>query len=78
MTATADLVIENGTIVTEDLTFAASLAIRDGRITAIGAADDMPAAAATMAKMRPVMLTNLTLGLIVTAIGIAGPAMFPG
>jgi hypothetical protein len=27
-----------------------------------------------MAKMRPVMATNLTLGLVVTAIGIAGPA----
>lgn len=48
------------------------------RLSAAVASDDTPAAAATMAKMRPVMLTNLTLGLIVTAIGIAGPAMFPG
>jgi uncharacterized membrane protein len=48
------------------------------RLTAAVASDDTPAAAATMAKMRPVMLTNLSLGLIVTAIGIAGPAMFPG
>ena len=47
------------------------------RLTAAVASDDTPAAAATMAKMRPVMLTNLSLGLIVTAIGIAGPAMFP-
>ena len=45
MTQPADLIIDNGTIVTEELTFAASLAIRDGRIAAIGAADEMPPAA---------------------------------
>lgn len=44
----ADLVIENGTIVTEDLTFEASIAVRDGRIVAIGAAADMPPAAETL------------------------------
>ncbi len=37
------------------------------------AADDTQAAAAVMGRMRPVMATNLTLGLLVTAIGIAGP-----
>lgn len=42
MTQPADLIIDNGTIVTEALTFAASLAIRDGRIAAIGAAGEMP------------------------------------
>jgi hypothetical protein len=30
------------------------------------------AAAAVMAKMRPVTATNLTLGMLVTAIGVAG------
>ena len=44
------------------------------RLSAAVAADDTPAAAAVMAKMRPVMATNLTLGLLITAIGIAGPA----
>mgnify|MGYP001801408994 CR=1 FL=1 len=38
MSETADLVITNGTVVTETATFAASLAARDGVITAIGAA----------------------------------------
>ena len=42
----ADLVIHNGLIVSPDSIVAASLAIRDGRILAIGAADAMPAAAA--------------------------------
>jgi len=45
------------------------------RLSAAVAANDTPAAAAVMAKMRPVMATNLTLGLVITAIGIAGPAM---
>jgi uncharacterized membrane protein len=31
-----------------------------------------------MAKMRPVMATNLTLGLLITAIGIAGPSLAAG
>ena len=44
------------------------------RLTAVVKAGDTPAAAAVMAKMRPVMATNLTLGLLVTAIGIAGPS----
>lgn len=48
------------------------------RLSAAVAADDTPAAAAVMAKMRPVMATNLTLGLVITAIGIAGPALVPG
>jgi uncharacterized membrane protein len=38
-------------------------------------AEDTGKAASVMAKARPVMATNLTLGLIVTAIGIAGPAL---
>ena len=37
------------------------------------ARDDFEAAAGVMKKMRPVMATNLTLGMINTAIGIAGP-----
>jgi uncharacterized membrane protein len=45
------------------------------RLSKAVAADDTPAAAAVMARMRPVMATNLTLGLIITAIGIAGPAL---
>lgn len=35
--------------------------------------DDLTVAAGTMKKMRPVMATNLALGLIITAVGIAGP-----
>lgn len=34
---------------------------------------DIAVAAGTMKKMRPVMATNLILGLLITAIGIAGP-----
>jgi uncharacterized membrane protein len=45
------------------------------RLSAAVAAEDTPKAAAVMAKMRPVMATNLTLGLVITAIGIAGPAL---
>jgi dihydroorotase len=40
--ATADLVIYNGTVVTHDATTDASIAIKDGRILAVGAADAMP------------------------------------
>lgn len=36
-------------------------------------ADDIPAAASVMTKMRPVMAINLGLGMLITAIGIAGP-----
>ena len=39
---TADLVIHNGTVVTHDATTAASIAIKDGYILAVGAADAMP------------------------------------
>ena len=45
------------------------------RLSVAVAGDDMPAAAAVMTRMRPVMLTNLTLGLAITAVGIAGPAL---
>ena len=36
---------------------------------------DTPAAAAVMSRIRPVMLINLSLGLLITAIGIAGPTL---
>jgi dihydroorotase len=45
MTATADLVIRNGTVVTETDTFAADVAVRDCRIAAVGAPETMPDAA---------------------------------
>jgi uncharacterized membrane protein len=45
------------------------------RLSAAVTDGDVPAAASVMMKMRPVMATNLTLGLIITAIGIAGPAL---
>ena len=45
------------------------------RLSVAVAVGDTPAAASVMAKIRPVMLTNLTLGLAITAIGIAGPAL---
>ena len=37
--------------------------------------EDFPAAGNTMKVMRPVMAINLSLGLLITAIGIAGPAI---
>ena len=37
--------------------------------------DDVKGAAAVMMKMRPVMATNLILGMLLTAIGIGGSAM---
>jgi dihydroorotase len=43
-TATADLIIRNGEVVSHDTVFAASVAIKDGRILAVGADDAMPAA----------------------------------
>lgn len=43
-------------------------------LTAAVKQDDMKAAALVMAKMRPVMAINLTLGMIITAVGIAGPS----
>ncbi|MEM9223738.1 MAG: dihydroorotase family protein [Pseudomonadota bacterium] len=45
---TADLVIKNGMVATETAVFEASIAVRDGRICALGAAADMPAAAETI------------------------------
>src|SRR5580658_10283587 len=44
----ADLVIHNGTVVTPDAAFAASVATKDGKILAVGAADAMPQAAQTL------------------------------
>jgi uncharacterized membrane protein len=37
------------------------------------AADNLPAAGATMMRMRPVMAINLGLGMLQVAIGVAGP-----
>ncbi len=48
METTADIVIRNGTVVTPDAAFAASVAIRDGKILSVGAADAMPAARETI------------------------------
>ncbi|MCF3933526.1 dihydroorotase family protein [Acuticoccus sp. M5D2P5] len=48
MAQAADLVITNGTVVTERLRFEGSIAVRDGRIVAIGSADEMPPAAETV------------------------------
>ncbi|MDC7784130.1 allantoinase AllB [Rhodoplanes sp. TEM] len=42
---TADLVIHGGTVVTDTTTFAASVAIKDGRVLAVGAREAMPEAA---------------------------------
>jgi dihydroorotase len=44
MAATADLVIDNGTVVSAESTIKASVAIKDGAILAVGAADAMPRA----------------------------------
>jgi dihydroorotase len=44
MEATADLVINNGTVVSAESTMNASVAIKDGIILAVGAADAMPRA----------------------------------
>ncbi len=38
-------------------------------------AGDTPAAAAVMSRMRPVMVINLSLGMLITAVGIAGPSL---
>jgi dihydroorotase len=48
MEATADLVIANGTVVSADSTMKASVAIKDGAILAVGAADAMPRARETL------------------------------
>src|SRR5271154_1827450 len=42
MTVTADLIIRDGTIVSPDATVAGSIAIKDGRILAVGATEAMP------------------------------------
>src|ERR1700733_7823806 len=39
---TADLIIQNGTIVSADATMVGSIAIKDGRILSVGAAESMP------------------------------------
>lgn len=43
------------------------------RLSAAITSNDLPAAAKVMNKMRPVMAINLSLGLLITFIGIAGP-----
>ena len=48
MTDTADLVINNGIVVTPDAAFPASVAIRDEKIVAVGAPDAMPPARETL------------------------------
>ena len=48
MSAEADLVISGGTLVTPDSAFRASLAIKDGMVAAVGAADAMPPARETL------------------------------
>jgi dihydroorotase len=48
MSMTADLVIHHGTVVTPDAAFPASVAVKDGRILAVGDADAMPPAAETL------------------------------
>jgi dihydroorotase len=45
---TADLIINNGKVVSPDAVIEASVAIKDGRILAVGAADAMPAAKETL------------------------------
>src|SRR6202171_5508445 len=44
---TADLVIHNGIVVSPDAAFPASVAIKDGKILAVGAAEAMPQASET-------------------------------
>jgi dihydroorotase len=48
MSMTADLVIQNGTVVSPDAAIAASVAIRGGAVVAVGSADAMPAAKETL------------------------------
>lgn len=48
MSTTADLVIHGGTIVSPDAAYAASVAIKDGVVLAVGAADAMPPAQETL------------------------------
>src|ERR1700729_63449 len=44
MSVTADLVIRNGTVVSPDAAIEASIAVKDGVVLAVGAAEAMPAA----------------------------------
>lgn len=44
----ADLVIQNGTVVSPESAFKASVAVKDGSILAVGAAESMPAARETL------------------------------
>ena len=46
--ATADLVITGGTVVTDQTSFKGAVAIRDGRIVAVGADEAMPPARETV------------------------------
>jgi dihydroorotase len=48
MSITADLVIRGGTVVSPDATFAASVAIKDGLVLAVGADEAMPPARETL------------------------------
>lgn len=48
MTLTADLVIHGGTLVSPDTSMKASIAVKDGKIHAVGAADAMPRAKETL------------------------------
>jgi dihydroorotase len=47
-TAVADLVIRGGTVVSPDAQFAASVAIKDGKVLAVGAQEAMPSARETL------------------------------
>src|SRR6202048_3036276 len=47
-TAVADLVIRGGTVVAPDAQFAASVAIKDGKVLAVGAHEAIPAARETL------------------------------
>src|SRR5271165_4691027 len=46
--AVADLVIRGGTVVSPDASFAASVAIKDGKVLAVGAHEAMPSARETL------------------------------
>ncbi len=48
MSVTADLVITNGTVVSPDAALAASVAVKDGVVLAVGAAEAMPPAKETL------------------------------
>src|SRR6267143_1920114 len=48
MSATADLILTGGKVVSPDAVIDAAIAIKDGKILAVGAADAMPAAKETV------------------------------